>query len=67
MQKDVAKEHRLKPLLVCRLVMKAKKNKNFLDELTGRRDAQLAEWHDIAEALEEMNKHNVVIDSVREV
>ena len=31
------------------------------------RNADLKQREDIAEAVEEMNKHNVVIDSIREV
>ena len=30
LQKDVAKEHRLKPVLVCQLALKAKKNSKYL-------------------------------------
>ena len=33
LQKDVAKEHRLKPVLVCQLVSKAKKNPKLAAEM----------------------------------
>ena len=40
MQGDVAKEHRLKPVLVCRLTKKAKKNPKYLKEMLVLRDRE---------------------------
>ena len=44
--------------------MKAKDNKKYLAELLAKRDEKDKKREDIAEAVNEMNKHNVVIDSV---
>ena len=67
LQKDVAREHRLKPVLVCRLAMKAKKNPRYIGEILGARDDTAAHRAAIVEAVAEMNHHDVVVDSVSAV
>ena len=63
-QKDVAKEHRLKPILVTALVKKARKNPKYLKAMLALRDEKETKRELIAGAIDEMNRRNVVIDSV---
>lgn len=63
LQADVAKEHRLKPVLVSRLTIKAKNNPRYIHEILLKRDEKKQHRLAIAEAVSEMNKYDVVIDS----
>jgi len=47
--------------------MKAKRNKKLIDELLTKRDEKEKKREDIIEAVNEMNKLNVVIDSVKAI
>ena len=62
LQKDVAREHRLKPVLVCRLAMKAKKSPRYIGEILRARDDTAAHREAIAEAVaqQERRKKTVV-------
>ena len=67
MRKDVAKEHRLKPVLVCTLTKKAKKDPKYLKQLLTLRDEAADKRMEVTAAIDEMNRYNVVIDSVASV
>ena len=64
LQADVAKEHRIKPVLVCSLSMKAKKKTGYLKEILAKRDAGEQLRAAVAGALSEMNQLDVVVDTV---
>ena len=67
LQADVAREHRLKPVLVSQLVMKAKKNPKFLGEILTKKNEVQKHRKDIKDAVTELNSHDIVIDSVAAV
>ena len=56
LQKDVAREHRLKPVLVCRLAMKAKKSPHYIGEILRARDDTAAHREAIAEAVAQQER-----------
>ena len=50
--------------MVSQLVMKAKRNPKYIHDLMIKRDEEKQHREDIAEVVSEMNKYDVVIDSV---
>jgi hypothetical protein len=64
LQRKVAREHRVSPMLVCRLLKKAQRVPRFIEELIEERNAQKARRLYFAAAIQGFNEKNVVLDSV---
>jgi Trp operon repressor len=67
MHAEVAREYRVTPQVIAHLMMKAKKNKQFLHELLVERD-EVANRRDVIQShVEELNGKREVIDSAAHV
>ena len=67
MQHEVAQEFRISKQAVSRLVCRAKRNKNFLDELMSTRDAKQQHHQEIVQAVQQMNQKDAFLDSISSV
>ena len=66
-QAEVAREHRVSQQVIAHLMMKAKKNKEFLQELFDKRDVVANRRDLIKNHVEELNGKREVIDSAAHV
>ena len=63
-QTEVAREHRVSNGVVCRLVRKAQKNRNFLQELVNVQSRKEDKVELIKSVVQELNENKEVVDSV---
>ena len=66
-QKDVARMHRVGQGAVSQLVVRARRNKQFLEELLSRRDLQLERRERVAQFVTGLVESDAIIDSAASV